>query len=131
MGWIYPWCSEKELSYFEERLGFAINLEETNRLKERLYVSLEDKFTWPDLNNPYNSDKGRCEAIHQIAILSNGNVVPCCLDKDGVMTIGNIFNEKFVDIINNSRYQDMINGFKMRKITEDLCKHCTFLNRFK
>lgn len=122
---------KKELSYFEERLGFAINLEETNRLKERLYVSLDDKFTWPDLNNPYNSDKGRCEAIHQIAILSNGNVVPCCLDKDGVMTIGNIFNEKFVDIINNSHYQDMINGFKMGKITEDLCKHCTFLNRFK
>ena len=121
----------KELSYFEDRLGIKINLSETNRLKERLYVSLEDKFTWPDLNNPYNSDKGRCEATHQIAILSNGDVVPCCLDKDGIMKIGNIFDNSFCDIINSPRYQIMINGFKQGKVTEDLCKHCTFLNRFK
>ena len=83
-----PDVIKNELSYFEQELGLSINLEKTNRLKERVYVSLEDEFTWPDINNPYNSDKGRCEAVHQIAILSNGDVVPCCLDKDGVMKMG-------------------------------------------
>ena len=126
-----PDVIKNELSYFEQELGLSINLEKTNRLKERVYVSLEDEFTWPDINNPYNSDKGRCEAVHQIAILSNGDVVPCCLDKDGIMKMGNIFNTSFTDIINSERYTTMISSFKQGKVREDLCKHCTFLNRFK
>lgn len=121
---------KKELSYFEERLGIELNLRKTNRLKERLYVSLEDKFTWPDLNDPFNSENGRCEAVHQMAILSNGEVVPCCLDKDGIMTMGNIFKAPFKDIISDLRYQNMINGFKKGIVCEELCKHCTFLDRF-
>ena len=125
-----PEVIKEELSYFEKELGISIDLEKTNRLKERVYISLEDEFTWPDINNPYNSDKGRCEATNQIAILSNGDVVPCCLDKDGIMKMGNIFNTSFSDIISSDRYQTMIKGFKCGSVTEELCKHCTFLNRF-
>ena len=126
-----PDVIKNELKYFEKELGIDINIEKTNRIKERVYISLEDEFTWPDINNPYNSDKGRCEAIHQIAILSNGDVVPCCLDKDGIMTMGNIFNTSFSDIISSDRYKTMLDGFKCGIVTEELCKHCTYLNRFK
>ena len=126
-----PDVIKKELSYFEKELGINIDIKKTNRIKERVYISLEDEFTWPDVNNPFNSDKGRCESIHQIAILSNGVVVPCCLDKDGIMNMGNIFNTKFIDILNSDRYVNMINGFKCGIVREDFCKHCTFLNRFK
>ena len=125
-----PDVIKKELAYLENKLSIPIEIEDKSRILPRVFLSLDKKFTWPDLNNPYNSDKGRCEAVHQIAILSNGNVVPCCLDKDGIMNIGNIFNTKFSDIINSNRYIDMINGFKNGEITEDLCKHCTFLDRF-
>ena len=126
-----PDVIKQELKIFEDELNATINLEQTNRLKERLYVSLEDEFSWPDLNNPYNSDKGRCEAIHQLAILSNGDVVPCCLDKDGVISLGNIFKTPLNDILKSNRYQEMVVGFKKGIVTEELCKHCTFLNRFK
>ena len=105
--------------------------EETNRLKERLYVSKAKKFKWPSLDDPFNSSFGSCEAIHQLAILVNGDVVPCCLDKDGVMMLGNIFITPLKDIIESNRYQKMISSFRKGKITEELCKHCTYLDRFK
>ena len=125
-----PDVMKNELAYLEERLNIPIRIENKKRITDRVFLSLDQKFDWPDLNNPFNSESGRCEAIHQIAILSNGVVVPCCLDKDGIMNMGNIFETLFSDIINSNRYKEMIKGFKCGKVNEELCKHCTFLNRF-
>ncbi len=125
-----PDVIKDEVTYLENKLNMQIRIENRSRITSRVFLSLDKKFIWPDLNNSFNSDKGRCEAIHQIAILSNGDVVPCCLDKDGIMNMGNIFNTKFINILNSDRYFNMINGFKCGIVREDLCKHCTFLNRF-
>lgn len=122
---------KKELLLFENKLGLKINLNNSNRLKERVFVSKAKKFTWPSLDNPYHDENGKCEAIHQLGILVNGDVVPCCLDKDGIMTMGNIFNTPLKEILETKRYQEMISSFKCGKLTEELCKHCTYLDRFK
>ena len=122
---------QNELQYFEKQLNIKSNIEETNRLKERLYVSKAEKFKWPSLDDDFNSSLGSCEAIHQLAILANGDVIPCCLDKDGIMTMGNIFTTPLKDILLSNRYQEMISSFRKGKLTEELCKHCTYLNRFK
>ena len=121
---------KQELKIFEDELGYEIDLKKSNHLKERVYISLEDEFTWPDLSSPFNSDKGRCEAISQLGILSNGEVVPCCLDKDGIMSMGNIYKTPLKEILESPRYIDMISSFKKGLVKENLCKHCTFLNRF-
>lgn len=122
---------KEEIKYFEDQLNLKTNLEETNRLKEHVYFSLDEEFTWPSLDNPFNSSIGKCQAVNQLAILVDGTVVPCCLDKDGIIDLGNVYTTPLKDILESNRYQELIKGFKENKVTEDLCKHCTYLNRFK
>ncbi|MEG1027589.1 MAG: radical SAM protein, partial [Oscillospiraceae bacterium] len=56
------------------------------KLADHTFLRFENEFLWPDLGNPYVSDIGYCHAVkHQIAILADGTVVPCCLDSNGVM----------------------------------------------
>ena len=121
----------KEISYFTNKLDTTINLDETNKLMPRVFFSLDEEFKWPNLNDNYNTDKGRCQAINQLGILSDGTVIPCCLDKDGIINLGNIFNQSLDEILNSKRYQTFIKNFKNGIIVEELCKHCTFHNRFK
>jgi len=101
------------------------------RIAENTYISKENIFVWPKGGNS-NCDIGRClGTIDHVAILVDGTVVPCCLDGEGIISLGNIFNEDLTDIINGDRFQKMYLGFKKNKITEELCKNCTFKNRFK
>ena len=65
----------------------------------------------------------------QIGILLDGTVVPCCLDSEGKIPLGNIFNEELVDIINSKRAIDIYDGFSQRRAVEDLCKRCGYAKR--
>ena len=80
------------------------------------------------LDNDYYNDKGKCYALkNQIGILVDGTIIPCCLDTLGIIKLGNIFVDNINDIINTSKYQNMLNGFKNNKKVEELCKHCSFI----
>jgi len=95
------------------------------------YVNKDNLFEWPSLNIIDESD-GYCHGlIDHVAILVDGTVVPCCLDGDGVIKLGNIFEEEFEDIISNDKVNKIIDAFKNNKCAEDLCKRCSFKNRFK
>ena len=64
-----------------------------------------------------------------IGILVDGTVIPCCLDGDGIINLGNIYETNLEDIINSKRYQDMYNGFKRIEKVEELCKRCNFISK--
>jgi len=66
----------------------------------------------------------------QIAILADGTVVPCCLDAEGVIDLGNIFKNTIKEILNSKRVQEIINGFKEKKAVEELCQKCSYKVRF-
>lgn len=121
----------EEIAYFTKKLNKSIDLKETNKLMPRVFFSLDEEFKWPNLNDPFNTETGHCKAITQLGILSDGTVIPCCLDKDGIIDLGNIYEQSLDDIINSNRYQSFLNNFRKGIITEELCKHCTFHNRFK
>ena len=90
----------------------------------------DNEFSWPEIND-YKSN-GYCYALKtQIAILSDGTVVPCCLDSNGQIELGNIFNNTLEEIISSERYQNLKKSFQDRKPCEELCKSCTFKERFK
>ena len=62
-------------------------------IKRHLYVNVQSPFEWPELNGSYYNERGFCQGIRtHIAILSDGTVVPCCLDGNGVMALGNILD---------------------------------------
>ena len=68
--------------------------------------------------------------LDHFGILSDGTVVPCCLDSDGVIALGNVFREELRDILASPRAQAMAEGFHRRKAVEDLCRRCGYARKF-
>ena len=107
-----------------------IKNENNIKIKSTIYVDKDNEFEWPTLNNN-NESLGYCYALKtQIAILVDGTVVPCCLDSEGVINLGNIKDSSLEDIIKNDRFINLQNSFQARKPCEELCRKCTFKNKF-
>ena len=101
-------------------------------LKENLYINQDTEFTWPDKNKEAIIEQGRCLALkEQIAILVDGTVVPCCLDNNGDIPLGNIFEESIEEILNKQKSITIKKNFENNIITCDLCKTCGFLRRLE
>lgn len=130
--WIKSKNSNKIISYINERYHLDIKeLIDNNKLKiaPNLIIDTFHEFIWPDLNNNYYSEIGTCKGlIDHIGILSDGSIIPCCLDSRGVINLGNIFTDNIDDILKEERVKKMIIGFKNNYKCEELCKHCHFLD---
>ena len=101
------------------------------KLKDKTYLSLEDKFIWPDINNNYYNEIGTCYGGKtHLGILNDGTVTICCLDSEGQSNLGNIFQESLEDILSSDKYKNIIKGFNDRKVYLELCKHCSYKDRF-
>ena len=102
------------------------------KLSDNVFLSQFHEFIWPDLGNDYYSEKGRCYGlIDHIGILSDGTIVPCCLDSLGNISLGNIYADDLDSILRSDRVLNMISGFKNNCKCEELCRHCSFLNEKK
>ncbi|WP_050615137.1 radical SAM/SPASM domain-containing protein [Bacillus testis] len=126
------------LSMLEEKLGLDIRLSEqlqhTNniKLKDRVYLNMAEKFEWPDMDRDVIDENIFCYALRdQIGILVDGTVVPCCLDSEGHIGLGNIFESPLEDILSGERARNMYDGFSRRCAVEDLCKRCGYAKRHK
>lgn len=102
------------------------------KIKDNIFINQDTEFEWPNLENENIIEKGRCLALkEQIAILVDGTVVPCCLDNNGDIPLGNILEEPLENILNNSKALTIKNNFENGKITCKLCKTCGFLRRLE
>lgn len=100
------------------------------KIADRLYLEFGDKFEWPDESAASFSEEHSCYGLRdQVGILSDGRVVPCCLDADGVITLGNIFEESLSDILAKPRAVALRRSFETRRIKEPLCQRCDFAIR--
>ena len=101
------------------------------RVRERLYLEWGDRFQWPDKDAPIQAERFFCYGMQdQFGILCDGSVVPCCLDSDGVSTLGTVFRQDLSAILSSPRARAMVEGFRCRKATEDLCRRCGYAQRF-
>lgn len=122
----------------EEYFGLEINRRiqvesiKSKRLKERLYLHFDSRFEWPSMKLPFQGNQGRCHAlISHIGVHADGTVVPCCLDKEAQIPLGNCLITPLKEILESERARTMKEGFENGKLTEELCQHCTYINRFK
>lgn len=123
---------EKIITYFNLEQIILKDIKDKNNitLKNRLYLNKESLFIWPSLENNYYNEVGKCYGLKtHLGILSDGTVVPCCLDSEGIINLGNIFENSFKDIINSKRCQNMIINFNNNKVCEELCKKCSFKDK--
>lgn len=102
-------------------------------LAPNVFLNIAEEFKWPEINsNSGNSDcSGFCRGLRDhCAILVDGTVVPCCLDKDGATPLGNIFESELENIILSERARRIIDGFSEGNAVEPLCRVCEFRRRF-
>jgi radical SAM protein with 4Fe4S-binding SPASM domain len=100
------------------------------RLANKILVHFDNYFEWPSLSNE-NYGNGTCQGLQShIAILASGKVVPCCLDCDGIIELGDLHEESLKNILSNRRTKNMLNGFKEGKAIEELCQKCSYKDRF-
>ena len=97
------------------------------RLADRTFLEFGEKFDWPDLSAEDHGEELFCYALRdQIGILCDGSVVPCCLDADGTMTLGNIFSSDLETILSSERARRIYDGFSAHRPEEDLCRRCGY-----
>ena len=100
------------------------------RLASKILVHFDNYFEWPSLKNKNYGD-GTCQGLQShVAILASGKVVPCCLDCDGIIELGDLHEDSLETILNATRTVNMIEGFKEGKAVEELCQKCSYKDRF-
>ena len=104
------------------------------RIHDKLHLEWGDRFEWPDEEAPVQGDEVFCWGLKDhFGILCDGTVVPCCLDSEGVIDLGNVLDgssASLADILSSPRAQAMVKGFECRKATEELCRRCGYAQRF-
>lgn len=108
------------------------DIKNNTTITNNIFISVNEEFIWPDLNNNYYSERGKCYALKDhIGILVDGSIVPCCLDSKGNIILGNIYKDNLDNVIKSDRYNNMLNGFINNIKVEELCKKCNFICKDK
>ena len=101
------------------------------RIGEKIFLEYGDKFDWPDLAATEGSCRVFCYGMRdQIGVLCDGTVVPCCLDHEGDLALGNLFTQNMESILDSPRAKAIYNGFTDRTAAEELCRKCGYARRF-
>lgn len=109
-----------------------IHRRQNAKVTDQIYVDKDNEFVWPSLKNEILNEDGYCYALKtHVAILVNGTVVPCCLDGEGIIQLGNIYEQSIETINESERFTRLKKSFQDRKPCEQLCKRCGFKIRLK
>lgn len=98
------------------------------KLADYLYIENDNMFEWPDLQHAtYGEEEVFCYALrNQIGVLVDGSVVPCCLDHNGDISLGNLFDQSLEQILASPRAMDIYQGFTNHIAVEPLCQRCGY-----
>ena len=98
------------------------------KLADYLYIENDNMFEWPDLQHAtYGEEEVFCYALrNQIGVLVDGSVVPCCLDHNGDISLGNLFDQSLEQILVSPRAMDIYQGFTNHIAVVPLCQRCGY-----
>ena len=102
------------------------------RLKRSVFLEYAGIFTWPTESEAEGVTDGYCHGLlDQLAVLADGTVTPCCLDSEGEIALGNLYESTLEEILASPRASAVREGFEQRKMIEPLCQKCTYARRFR
>jgi MoaA/NifB/PqqE/SkfB family radical SAM enzyme len=108
-----------------------VKIQKSQRIVGRLYVHYDTEFVWPALELPEIGSQGTCYGLrNHFGVLADGTVVPCCLDKEGVLKLGHVQDGPIESILNQDRAVQMLQGFLRGELVEALCQRCNYVDRF-
>ena len=101
------------------------------RIRHKLHLEYGDRFDWPDMEAENMGNCLFCYGLRDhFGILCDGSVIPCCLDHEGDITLGNAFETPIKDILSSERAVNILSGFDNRIAVEELCQKCGYARRF-
>lgn len=101
------------------------------RIGDRVYLEYGERFDWPDLQAEEGSGSLFCYGLRdQLGVLWDGTVVPCCLDHEGDIPLGNLFEQEMEEILGSPRAMAIYEGFSHKEAIEPLCRRCGYARRF-
>ena len=101
------------------------------RLRDRTFIHYGEKFDWPSPDAPDHGEAGTCRALRdQLAVLCDGTVVPCCLDGEGRIPLGNLLTQPLDEILAAEPARSIADGFARQKRIHPLCRRCGYSERF-
>ena len=102
------------------------------KVRDRFYLEYGERFDWPDMAAEEQEEGVFCYGLRDhFGILCDGRVVPCCLDREGEISPGNIFEQPIEEILAHPRFRALVEGFSNRKPSEELCRRCGYARRFR
>ena len=97
------------------------------RLADRTFIEFGEKFDWPDAHAQKHEGEMFCYALRdQVGILCDGTVVPCCLDAEGIMALGNIHGSDLEAVLSSEKARKIYDGFSSHRASEELCTRCGY-----
>ena len=103
------------------------------RLAHKIFLEWGERFDWPDASAPEAEEDADifCYALRNHAgVLVDGTLVPCCLDADGSIPLGNLFEEELDEILSSPRAKRIYDSFSRHRAAEPLCRKCGFVKKF-
>lgn len=101
------------------------------RIRHKLHLEYGDRFDWPDMQADNMGENLFCYGLRDhFGILCDGSVIPCCLDREGDITLGNIHKTPIREILSSKRATEILSGFDKRVAVEELCQKCGYARRF-
>lgn len=102
------------------------------RIGDKVYLEHGEKFDWPDLAAEQGTENLFCYGLRdQLGILWDGSVVPCCLDHEGDLVLGNLLEQSMEEILQAPQAKAIYQGFSNRVAVEELCRKCGYARRFQ
>lgn len=102
------------------------------KLCEYVFLEWGELFEWPDLQSEDFGTNHSCYGLRdQVGVLCDGTVVPCCLDSEGSIKLGNIFEDDMEEILSSERAENLKKSFQIRNVTEPLCRRCGYAAKFR
>ena len=100
-------------------------------LAPNVFLEWGERFDWPNLSASDGVPPSFCHGLRdQIGVLWDGTVVPCCLDHEGDVPLGNLYTQELDHILNSPRARAIYDGFSRGRAVEELCRRCGFARRF-
>lgn len=101
------------------------------KIGKSVYLEWGERFDWPDMTAADYGEHGFCYAMKDhVAVLCDGSVVPCCLDADGIMTLGSLKEQTLDEILSSEKAKLIAHGFANNTLVHPLCRHCGFARKF-
>ena len=100
-------------------------------LAPNIFLEWGERFDWPALSVSGGQAPTFCYGLRdQVGVLADGTVVPCCLDHEGDIPLGNLFQKTLEEILDTPRARAVYDGFSQGQAREPLCQTCGFARRF-